>query len=471
MIPNELLENRETIELNFIASLYKDISLCDDYKNIINGTDIITDSGKIYYGIISNMYKLGYESADEVSVKNYLDSKPSIKKQYKQFGELKQSVNIDNIEAYYDELIKSNFLIKLHSEGFNVLENLKEFANMSCEEVYDYYEYKLSDINLTSIQKSEIEDLSDSEGYNEWLKEVINKKNIGFRMGSQFIDYTTSGVHRGELMLVIAGGGKGKSSSSVPLFILPAIEDGETITIICNEQNSKQWRNMIISTVLFSKIIDDTGLTRAKIMKGSYNDEQMQKVEEAIAWIGAQKGRIRFKAMDNYDIVNVKKVIRKMSKQGCKYFFYDVLKPVKDSSDKAWAELADNAKELYCIAKKENVAIIASAQLATDSLHNKFLDQTSVGKSKAICECAAVGIAFRHLTDNEKKYIKPFIVENGQKKLITLNDSSKYIIVFFLKNRFGDADNQIILEFNQSQNTIKDIGFYKMSYDDELKKI
>ena len=78
-------------------------------------------------------------------------------------------------------------------------------------------------------------------------------------------------------------------------------------------------------------------------------------------------------------------------------------------------------------------------------------------------------VLFPEMSENVVKYGE-FRGDN-EALAITLNDNSKYIIVFFLKNRFGDAENQIILEFNQSQNTIKDIGFYKMSYDDESKKI
>lgn len=463
-IPKELMENRETIELNFISALYKDITLCEEYKNIVNGTDIITESGQVYYGIITAMYKLGYEAADEVSVKTYLDTKPTIKRQYKEFGKLEQKININNIDAYYDELIKSNFLIQLHMAGFSVLDNLKNFTSMTSEDVYNYFEYQLSNISSIGIQKLEVENLSD--GYEGWLHRTKEKQNIGFKIGSKFLDFTLSGIHKSNLMLFLAGMGQGKSSSSVALFILPTIESGEDITIICNEQGSDEWRNMIISTIVFSKIQDNTGLTRAKIIKGVFTEEQEKKIEEAIAWIESQKGKINFVEIDNYDISNVKKIIRKLSRKNCKLFFFDVLKNVHDSSDKAWAELSDTAKELFHIAKKEKVAIIASAQLAPDAFRRTYLDLTSIGKSKAIAECATAVVGFRHLTDREKGYVKPFIIENGERKYISLDKNKKYIIMFIMKNRFGDADNQIIIEFNQSQNTIRDIGFFRMAYEE-----
>ena len=122
-------------------------------------------------------------------------------------------------------------------------------------------------------------------------------------------------------MLFLAGMGQGKSSSSVSLFILPTIESGEDITIICNEQGSDEWRNMIISTVVFSKIQDNTGLTRAKIIKGIFTEEQESKIEEAIAWIESQKGKINFVEIDNYDIVNVKRLSENYHAKAANYSF------------------------------------------------------------------------------------------------------------------------------------------------------
>ena len=53
--PKELIKNRQIIECNFIFSLYKEPTLIEDYKNIINGEDILTDDGMFYYGLALNL--------------------------------------------------------------------------------------------------------------------------------------------------------------------------------------------------------------------------------------------------------------------------------------------------------------------------------------------------------------------------------------------------------------------------------
>ena len=54
-IPKELLEKRQVLECNFVLSLYKDMTLLNDYNNIINGEDLITEDGQFYYGILQGL--------------------------------------------------------------------------------------------------------------------------------------------------------------------------------------------------------------------------------------------------------------------------------------------------------------------------------------------------------------------------------------------------------------------------------
>ena len=73
--PKLLVKNREQIECNFIFCLWKDSSLIDDYKNVVNGTDIITEDGMFYYGICQQMIKAGIDVFDNISVETFLSDK------------------------------------------------------------------------------------------------------------------------------------------------------------------------------------------------------------------------------------------------------------------------------------------------------------------------------------------------------------------------------------------------------------
>ena len=40
----------------------------DDFKNIVNGTDVLTEDGMFYYGLAQQLYKAGYQAFDNFSL-------------------------------------------------------------------------------------------------------------------------------------------------------------------------------------------------------------------------------------------------------------------------------------------------------------------------------------------------------------------------------------------------------------------
>lgn len=473
-IPEELLEKREIVECNFIFSLYKDPDLFQDYKHVKVEEDIITEDGIFYYSLGLGLVKAGFNTFDTMSITTFLTDKKDVKKEYESRGGYKSIqdiislVSLDNIDTYYDDLVKNNMLIRLHEKGFDVLSKLKKFKDMTSEQVYDWFEYQLADISVGKIDKIEVEDLS--TGYDEWMDRVQSGQNVGYKIGSGLLDYKMAGIHIG-LTLYAGGIGQGKSSSSVPLFILPALENGNDVCILCNEQTADEYRSMIIASVVFSKIKNVRGMNRMKITLGKFSDDNKDKLKEAAEWLEKQPGKIKFIELDNYDTSKIKKIIKKQSKLGCGYFIFDVLKSVSNADERAWAILLDASQTLAQLAKNEQVAIIATVQLASDSMFRRFLDLSSIGKSRGMAECATTVLGFRPVLTDEYEKMKPYEwdrVEGSEKKVkkeFDLDPEKHYIVQFIMKNRWGDMSEQIVQEFNQSFNTIRDVGYYKVPYD------
>ena len=474
-VPKELLEKREMVECNFIFSLYQDIDLFHDYRHVKPEEDIITEDGQYYYTLGIAMVNAGYQTLDGMSFVTFLEDNKDLKKGFEQRGgyktiqEIEAVVSVDNVDTYYDELCRSNMLIHLHNQGFNVIKNLNTFKEMTSDQVYDWFEYQLANTVVSKVEKIKVEDLSD--GYDEWIDRISAGKNMGYKVGSGMMDYKLGGIHKG-LTLYAGGIGQGKSSSSVPLFILPAIEHGNDICIICNEQTSDEYRSMIIATVLFNKLSGVRGMNRMTLTLGNFDKEKEDYLKEAAAWIKKQPGKIKFVELESYNAINVRKIIKKQAKLGCGYFIFDVLKSVNDADDKAWAVLSDTAKMLSNLGKNEDIAIIATVQLASDSMFRKFLDITAIGKSRAMAECATTVIGFRPIMNDEIDKIKPYKwkkKDNGDNKkekiVIDLDPEKHYIMQFIMKNRWGDVNEQIVQEFNQDFNTLSDVGYYRASYD------
>lgn len=473
--PKEITLKREAIECNFIFALYKDPTLMDDYKNIVNGTDILTEDGMFYYGLAQQLYKAGYQAFDNISLYSFLEDKKTLKSGFEDRGgyrsitEITSLINIDNVGIYYDELIKNNMFLRLYDSGFNVVDNLEKLNQMSSSEVYDYYDFQLNNICVGKIEKIKAENLS--EGYESYIKEWDEGKSVGYKIGFPLLNYRLAGVHKKNLLLHLGHIGNGKTTTAILFYILPVIESGENVCIIGNEQGVDEFRQMILASVLFNKV-GYFGMNRQKFITGRFTEENRDAMKKAAEWLENCEGKIQFIEMTDYSINNVKKIVKKYSKLGTGMFVFDTLKPELESSDKAWAEFSEVAKELFLLAKKEDVAIVATAQLSSESMSRRFLDLSCIGKSRAIAETATQVVCFRTLTNEEKQKLKPYQHQKNEdgkyskiRKIIDLDETKDYIILFTPKNRFGETQPQLVYERNMSFNTLKEIGYVEIQYD------
>ena len=473
--PKELIAKRNEVEGNFVMSLYKEPDLIEDYSNIINGEDMLTDDGCFYYGLAQNMYKMGYRVFDNVSINTYLKDKDVLREGferrggYKTIQEITSVLDIENIDTNYDELIKNNLLLRLHDQGFPIVSNLSKLNEMNSEEVYDYFDYILNNIAIGKIEK--IKAVSLSKGYDKYFEMWDKGSQIGFPISSPFLNSKLAGVHKSNFILHCAYIGQGKTTTAIILYVLSVIEQGLNVLILANEQTKEEWYNMMASAVLFNKI-HYYGMNRTKITKGSYTEEQREKLDEAAKWLGKEgRGNVELIELQDYSISRVKKIVKKYSKLGYGMVILDTLKPTKENSDKAWAEFSEAAKEIFQITKKEDIALVATAQLSGDSPGRKYLDLSCIGKSKAISETATQVVMFRFLFQDEKEKLKPFTLKRDEetgrysnvRELHDLDPNKTYIVVFIPKNRFGETTQQIVMEFNQAFMSLRDIGYVEIS--------
>lgn len=348
---------------------------------------------------------------------------------------------------------------------------------MDAEGVYNYYDAYLNAVCVDRIEKLKIEDLSD--GYEDYIAEWDKGKMLGFPIKHKRLNSRLAGIHKSNLLLHLAGIGQGKTSTAIEFYILPAIENGDHVCIIANEQGVSEFRQMILSTVVFNKIETKSSLNRQKFFRGNFSDEDKRAMKDGVNWLRNQKGKITFVETPDYSIGLVKKIVRKYAKFGCGLFVFDTLKPALESSERAWAEFSEVAKELFMISKKEDVAIIATAQLSSEASHRRFLDLSCVGKSRAIAETATQVVMFRPVTveektpgDKNKYYLKPYNMERDEsgkytnkKEYFDLDPNKDYIVLFTPKNRFGEIGSPIVFERNMAFNTYVERGFCDIRFD------
>lgn len=216
--PQELVRDRNEIEAAFIFSLWKNPELYDDYYKVNVGEDetIKTDDGKFYFLLGKSMYRKNYKTFDDITITTYLKNYPEIEKRFEEYGgltsihEMLSLVSTDNIEGYYDALVKNNILLSLHDKGFSVTENIDKFNKMTAAQVYDYFEYQLNSISIDSDSSFEIEDLLiDDEFIEECDSGVARGLNYG--KACPILNNITMGLPLGELFMIGGYSGVGKA--------------------------------------------------------------------------------------------------------------------------------------------------------------------------------------------------------------------------------------------------------------------
>lgn len=474
--PPSLIVKRKEIECNFVLSLWKDPLAIGDYENVKNGQDIITSDGMFYYGIALQMFSLGVRNFDNMTVYTFLADKEDLKKGFDRRGgmntvnEILSLLNEENLDSYYDELVKNNVILNLYEMGFNVEEELEKLNKMTSSQLYDYFEFKLNNVFVDKVEKLKAINLN--EGYDDYIEAWDKGVMKGYPIGFPILNYRLAGVHKKNLLLHLGHIGNGKTTSSLLFYVLPAIERGENVCIMANEQDVNEFRQMIISTVLFNKVKYNK-TNRQKIMTGGYSTSDREGLKEAQEWLKNVPGKLILIELKDYSITSVKKIIRKYSKIGFGLFIFDTLKPTVENSERSWADFSETSKELFKMAKKEDVAIIATAQLSSESNGRRFLDLSCVGKSRAIAETATQVVMFRSLSDQEKEKLSVYNLhrdsETGKytnmRDTVSLSPEKDYIVLFTPKNRFGDTSPQIVYERNMAWNYLREIGLTNISYD------
>ena len=475
LVPEKLKQDRYATEGNFIFSLYKIPERINDYKNIVLDQDILTVDGIFYYALLQAVIKDGYMEPSEHSINTFLESRPDIKKEYRRRGGYEtiegalELINTDDFDKYYDTLIKENLMIHLYFKKFPILEDYDKLKDLDAEGVYDYYSFLLSETSVGKIEKLKIEDLS--VGYEEWIKKIDEGLLRGYSIDSPILNYMLAGIHPDNLTLHIAGIGQGKTTTAILLYVFSMIKHND-VTIISNEQGVDEFRSMLLSATLFNKIGMVKGLNRQKFVIGGFTEEHVSKMLEAAKWLGEQKGHVKFVEMQDYDVKNITKIINKQSKCGCNLFIVDTIKPVNEMDDRAWAQFSEVAKTLFLLAKKTHTAIICTAQASAESLGRKYMDLSSIAKSKAIAETATQVIGFRPLFPDEVETVKPYVwkSEDGNpgsekvKVLLDLDPDKHYIMFYIMKNRFGPTLPQVVCEFDQVFCKLKEVGYYMSDF-------
>lgn len=469
-------ENREQIEAPFVFCFWKDPDLYDDYKFVNDKKDetLKSEDAQFYFNLGKALYDAGFRKFDNITVYGFLQNKPNVKETFEDYGgyreveNLKQLVNVENVDAYFDKIAKLNTLEALCELTFNSFEDVSKFDKMSSQQVYDYFEYKLNDISIASTHDVEEESLVIDD---EFIEECNTGDAVGisYAKNCPIMNYLTLGVPLGEMFMIAGHSGVGKSSFVFENMVLPMAEEGVKVAIVSNEMRSKDYKIMLLSHIL-TKELNYWGLTRKQIKMGHFTNEQREMLNKAKKISQEKYSGLGFIKLFDNDIGKVLKYIKKKSKRGYQIFVWDTMKSDDSLDEKMFLQLLINSRKVFQLASKENIAIIPTYQLALYTVNQRYLDASCLANGKQIKEVFSEMIYMRQLWQDEytgEKYdCKAYQLQKNEdgkytkvKRMIELDKDKKYIVAFLDKTRNNEDKQQVLYEVNGRFNSWKEIGY------------
>ncbi len=469
----KIQEYKEACEANIVSILWKEPELFFTYDNL-KLEDFTYNQWKVYWTIGSEIVvKEEKPSLDDITVGLYLEKHPKLKKKYEEYGgystidKAKTYVNTENLDGYIKELKKWNVVLQLVKKKFPVKDRLKDFADMTSEDVYEEYEALLNHVFVNVEYDDKTYDISDG------IDELIEKLDEGFIIGlplhnSPMLTKEINGHSLGCITLIGGLSGTGKSTFLRNTTLPSILEHGEKIVIMINEEGLERWQREML--VWVANNIYKSELPKYVVRNGKYAPEVKELLIKCANWIKEHNNQIIIKPFESYTTNRAIKIVRKYASMGVKYFALDTFKADSDDqlTEAFWFNMQQNLVKLHDVIKPENknVHLTVTFQLSKSSSKQRYYTQDNIGMAKNIIDPASTCIMIRKVLEDEyeggRKELQVYRLEgkNGKSKIpIKLKKDKHYQVLFIVKNREGSTNEyQIVIEHDLSKNTYKEIG-------------
>lgn len=469
-IIEQVNQDRQRIECSFVFCFWKDPTLYDDYREINTGNDetLINEDAIFYFQLGRALRRQGLNTFDNISVSNYLSTKPALNEQFENYGgwheveHLRSLVNTNNLDSYYDAIVKKNGLIKIATQYDRAFDNLDRFDNASSEDVYKAFDLLNSSAIVSSKNESKIETLTITKGD---IKSLQNGEDQGVSYAKAFplLNYITLGLPIGDITMLSGHSGSGKTSFAFYMMIGIAL-NGTAVTVVSNEMQAKHYKILLIAYVL-THDLNYYKLSRKKIKIGNWTDEEKAKIDEAVEIINTKYTNIYFIKIFGNDASTVMRQMKRANRlYGSTVFLWDTYKSDDTSSDKMWQELLMSSRKVFNLVAKEKWSLICTFQLALFTTNQRYLDAGCLSNSKQIKEVVSEHIMMRKLWHDEytgEKYdCKPYKYDKATKtkEYLTLDPDKTYIVTFIDKTRNDENAKCILYEWKSAWNEWVELG-------------
>ena len=477
----QVKEYKVACEANIVSIFYKKPELMYDYQ--LKLEDFSENTWRVYWQIAYDIIVKEKKSVlDDITVGLYLEKHSKLKQKYDEYGgydtidKATEYIKTSNISGYVNELKKWETVIRMIASGFPVTDRIKEFVDMSLDEIYKKYDALLNHIFINAEEDVMSYSLSDG------IYDLIEQLNEGIAVGLPYdnmptLTKETGGQLPGNITLVGGLSNMGKTTLTRTMLIPSAVKYGERLVILVNEEGKAKWQRELI--VWVANNIYKTDLQKFVVRDGKFSDEVKELLYKCADWIAekSENNMLTIIPFARYETQKAIRVIKKYASLGVKYFILDTYKADAGSrSDRMWLDMQQNMVDIYDTVKAEggkNVHITITFQLAKSSARQRFYSQDNIGMAKSIIDPASTCLMLRDVFEDEytgeKNALKVYRLDgkNNKSKIpVKLDHDKHYQLIFIVKNREGAANSiQIVCEHDMSRNLLKEVGFTSVPVD------
>lgn len=404
----DFTQDRAIVEGNFVFSLWKKPKLYSRYNRKIEKMNKVfsCEEMKFFYFIGLRMHQAEYKVFDRITISSFIEQQNAEIKNmfeelngYRIFESTQTHLDVENVNAYFNQIIKYNVLDELQKQGLNVDFYYDKIIDMDVDQIKMFYAHKINKIFLEQSTDTKIEEF-------RVTKDDIEALDSGAAMGisiglhAPLLDNELLGINRGETFIG-ATINEGKTSFSLAILIGSWLRSKIKCCIISNEQTIMEFKRMIISMVS-NTLYGSQGISRRSLKKGNFSTQEKEKLFEITKYIEKNiTPYLKFSKIFDYNIEDVKAIIETLAAQGFEGFLYDVFKADDDVSSTVIGEMKKMSKELFKAADDNDVAVVCTIQLGLGYSDARRLTMQSISTSKHITEPSTEVLLFRGMWDDE----------------------------------------------------------------------
>ena len=375
--------------------------------------DFITNDGRFYFGMLTQLRKKGFYSLDEITILSNMNDE--VIERYEACGGWESiqhqidMINDKNFDTYIDILYRENIMLHMVDDGIDLLHAvdvngkkvvlLKLFRKMDADSVQDWWDARITSYGTgysSKVLEEEEIDFDDEfiDNCKEGLENGVPFDIAGYDINGEemncfpFLSRQINGILEGTTTMMGGYSSAGKSTWWITV-LMSLLHYDRKILIISNEENIKKFKIKFMVWLL-GKRNRYFKLTKKKMTSGDISTESRKQLTDVQKyWRENYKGRVKFIAIADADMSLVKKKIREnVLRYGYDTVLYDTFKIQGGdiSSARQDLSLVRDSRELDKLAKKYNIIMLASVQLAEYTKGKLFLDASILSNAKQIKE-------------------------------------------------------------------------------------